>query len=894
MKLPAVAIAAAFAGGVLLGLCSSLHVQGSLRGGVSLTLAVAVAAWIAAAVFLRYDSLWPAGSASLLLWAGLGSAASLIAQQPLPRNHILQRLAAREIPLKSPLRWHGTIREEPALMPWGYVFTLDLTGVDFEDSQLPLVGGMRVGFTPREGEAPLPAIHAGDEVSVVTQARLPLIYRDAGAFDRREFLARQNIHLVATLRATSLLEKTGSAAPSLHLWLAKFRGRLRQHLDAMFPQSPEVAGILKSMLLGDRSFLDRAESVDYQKTGVFHVLVIAGLHVGALTFFLFWLTRKLCLPNWLAAIFILTALFGYILVVEQRPPVLRAGLMAGILVLSMLFFRRLELLTSAAVAASVLLLADPRELLDTSFQFSFLAIGCIGAIALPWMESRTQPLSRGLRAWRDITRDAIYSPRIVQFRLDLRDLSKWIASVLPQRAVRVGQETIIRSFAWSVRLVELFALSLVLQFGMSPLMAQGFHRITLIGPVANLVVVPLTGVIVPLGFVGLGSSLLVPALARLFSIPLLLLVRLQTYLVSTLSLIPHSSYRIPGPPLWLMLAFFAAAVALAASSRSQRKWSGQVSRVSLLVLVLLALLIATSPFRISAERGSLEVAMLDVAQGDSILVVSPRGSTLLIDGGGAFQGFRGREEHLGPDPGEDAVSAYLWLRGIQRLDAVALTHAHQDHIGGLTAVLQNFQVKRLLLGRESAATAQVQLEALATRLGVPVEYERKGESFDWDGVRVTFLWPEISQDEVAPIAKNNDSLVLRLEYGQRSFLLPGDAEKQVEYTMLSENDVRLLHADVLKVGHHGSKNSTMPQFLAAVDPQIAVISSGEENPYGHPSPELLQRLEQSGARILRTDRDGAVRVLTDGHDLRVNCYVACVESPVESGAAKPPNHHQSN
>jgi competence protein ComEC len=894
MKLPAVAIAAAFAGGILLGLHRPPHVPDGLRVLVLVMLAVAAAAWMVSVIFLRCNSVWPAGIASLLVWVALGSAAGLIARQPLPRSHILQRLAADEIPLKVPLRWHGTLREEPALMPWGYVFTLDLSGVDVGDLQLPLVGGMRVGFTPKDGEAELPGIHAGDEVMVVTQARLPLVYRDAGAFDRREFLARQNIHLVATLRASSLLEKTGTATPSLHIRLAKLRGRLRQRLDSMFPQSPEVAGILKSMLLGDRSFLDRAESIDYQKTGVFHVLVIAGLHVGALAFFLFWMARELRLPAWLAAICILTALFAYVLVVEQRPPVLRAGLMAGILVLSTLFFRRLELLTSAAIAALVLLLADPKELLDTSFQLSFLAIGCIAAIALPWMESRTQPLSHGLRAWRDVTRDVMYSPRIVQFRLDIRALCKWLASLLPQRATRIAQDATIRGFAWTLRLVELFALSLVLQFGMSPLMAQGFHRITVIGPIANLAVVPLTGVIVPLGFLGLGASMLVPQLGRAFSVPLLLLVQLQTYLVSAFSRVPHSSYRVPGPPLWLMLVFFAAALALAFSFRSQRKWSSSVSQVSLLALMLLTLLIATSPFRIFAEPGSLEVTMMDVAQGDSILVISPRGSTLLIDGGGAFQGFRGREEHLGPDPGEDAVSAYLWSRGIRELDAVALTHAHQDHIGGLTAVLQNFQVKRLLLGRESSAPAQVQLETLAASLGIPVEHERKGRSFDWDGVRVTFLWPEISPDEVAPTAKNNDSLVLRLEYGQRSFLLPGDAEKQVEYTMLSENDARLLHADVLKVGHHGSKNSTMPQFLAAVDPQIAVISAGEDNPYGHPSPGLLQRLEQSGARILRTDRDGAVQVVTNGRNLRVNCYVACAESPVESGATQPADHHQSN
>jgi competence protein ComEC len=123
-------------------------------------------------------------------------------------------------------------------------------------------------------------------------------------------------------------------------------------------------------------------------------------------------------------------------------------------------------------------------------------------------------------------------------------------------------------------------------------------------------------------------------------------------------------------------------------------------------------------------------------------------------------------------------------------------------------------------------------------------------------------------------------------------LLPGDAEKQVEYSMLAENDPVELRADVLKVGHHGSKNSTVPDFLAAVSPQIAIISAGEENPYGHPSPELLQRLEESGSRILRTDRDGAVHFLTDGHTLNVDCFVACPEPATESGRVQPPDHNQ--
>ena len=149
------------------------------------------------------------------------------------------------------------------------------------------------------------------------------------------------------------------------------------------------------------------------------------------------------------------------------------------------------------------------------------------------------------------------------------------------------------------------------------------------------------------------------------------------------------------------------------------------------------------------------------------------------------------------------------------------------------------------------------------------------------------------EDEIAPLAKNNDSLVMRLKYRERTMLLPGDAEKQVEYQILGENEQALLHADVLKVGHHGSKNSTMPEFLAAVGPKISIISAGEENPYGHPSPELLERLEESGTRIFRTDRNGAVQVLTDGENLQVSCFEACPRAAAVSAKAEPPDGEPS-
>jgi competence protein ComEC len=219
--------------------------------------------------------------------------ASCAAEQPLPAEHVLTRFAAQEIPQKTPLRWHGMLRDEPSRLPWGYGLDLELSGVETADGYVPVRGGMRLSFTPREEDGALPELHAGDEVSALTEARLPLVYRDPGAFDRREFLARQNIHVLATLRATTLIEKTGRAGTTIPFVLARARSHLRDRLDGLFPKSPETAAILRAMLLGDRSFVDRAESADYQKTGVFHVLVVAGLHVGALATFLFWVARRL-------------------------------------------------------------------------------------------------------------------------------------------------------------------------------------------------------------------------------------------------------------------------------------------------------------------------------------------------------------------------------------------------------------------------------------------------------------------------------------------------------------------------------------------------------------------------------------------------------------------------
>jgi competence protein ComEC len=733
MRLPAVAIAAAFASGIALELYPAVARNASSLRLVIFSFSVVTVFVAAGILLLKFGRLFSAAAASLLTWVFLGFLGAVVAEQPRPADHILSLVEQGRIPLHTPLRWYGRLRDEPARLPWGYSYEIELLGVEFKEAFQPARGGLRLSFTTHPEQRLPPALHAGDEVAVLTEVKQPQVFKDEGAFDRRAYLAQQNIDLVATLRAPELIQRVSPAKPTVATRLARVRRRLRDEVDELFAGAPQVAGVLRAMLLGDRSFVDRDESTDFQKTGVFHVLVVAGLHVGALAFALYWVCRKLRLsPMWRAA-FTLTVLFAYVAVVEQRAPVMRATLMATIVVLGGFFFRRLDLLNSAALAALVLLVAKPLALRDSSFQLTFVAIGCIAGLGLPWLEKTVQPYARALVGWRDVTRDAAHEPRAIQFRIDVRSLTHWASSALPQRIGKAAEGSLVGGLSLTLRVWELFVLSLVLQVGMLPLMARDFQRVTLSGPLANLAAVPLTGVVVPLGFLTLASGLIYYPLGNLLAPLLAWLTVLLLHVVQWFAHFPRWSYRIPGPSIWLVVIFFSAAVFLAAAIRLTPPLPRKMVWAAGSVLTASALVLAIFPFESQWEQGKLEVTILDVGQGDSLFVVFPRGKTMLIDGGGALSGFPGKDDHLGIDPGEEAVSPYLWSRGFQKLDVVALTHAHQDHVGGLTAVLNNFRVGRLWIGREVNSMALKKLEELARSRKIPIEYELRGRTFSWGG-----------------------------------------------------------------------------------------------------------------------------------------------------------------
>jgi len=865
MKLPSLFPVLFFAGGIFLSLevknCASLSPK-DLTFAALLFLAFGY-------VTLQRNWIFCATLVAAGAWLSLGIAASNLERISVPTNLAGALIESGKLDADTALHWRGRLRSDPLVVPWGTRYEIDLQEVETSAGITPVAGGLRLTYY-EEGPANAapPPTRAGDRIDALVRARPVYNFGDPGSFDFRRYLSRRNIQLQASLRNGQLLTVVGHPPPTIADRFARLRGRFLTALNDLFASRPDEGALARAMLLGDRSFIERDRSVDFQKTGVFHVLVLAGLHVGALAAFFFWAGRRLRIPLLPRILITLLVLLAYACTVEDRPPIVRAVLMTALFLCAKLIYRRMDLLNLACVSALVILAVRPSELTDASFLLSFSAIAAIGAIAVPCIARSSEPYRLALDHLSDVTRDVAHPPRVIQFRLEMRAAAAWIATRLPRFSPRRVSELLIQPFRAALYLWEIAFLSAILQFGMLPPLAYYFHRVTLVGPLANIPALFLTGLAVPVGFVTLGASLVSYRLAWWIAKLLGIILSLLDTSVRWFAGLHGASYRIPGPSIAVMALFAGLAFAISAAVRTRGRnilWASTAT-ISLLAV---AAIIATHPMSPDLISGRLEVTVLDIGQGDSLFVSFPRGRTMLVDAGGELGSFHSGSMRSGIDIGEDVVSPYLWSRGIKRIDVVALTHAHEDHLGGLAAIFENFRVGEFWVGHDVKSAAYRQVVAAARAHGVPIRHLKQGDTFSEDGVALKVLWPEDDSD--VPAAKNDDSLVLRLTDGDESFLLAGDVERPSERRILS--DEQPVDVNFLKVAHHGSKTSTTEPFLSAAHPEFAAISVGRENSFGHPSPEVTQRLAAAGVRVFRTDRDGAITLSTDGRSLSASTFL---------------------
>jgi competence protein ComEC len=836
---------------------------------------------------------------------------------------------------QDPVEVTGSLTRPPEPAPQAYFADVDVDSIALASEPRSATGQVRLMLLIADAEAEADfrrlQLDYGSRVRVLVRLDRAPGYKNPGSPDFDEFLDSQGYDLRGTIKSPKLIERAGAneVNPLLAL-LYGFRLRILNSVDARF--APPVAGTLKAMLVGNRYYLDERSMEQLRRGGTFHVISISGMHVGLIAWLLLGGLSANKHPRRAWVVIVLVVLWLYAVMVGLAPPVTRATVMISAGLVGPLLFRRAVSINTVALAAFVMLALKPSLVADPGFQLSFVAVAGIVALAVPaaerlrlageWRPSARTPhppkCGRPIRLlaetlfWneREFEREMRVSP--IRFRLDKARASKLVGRLRLQGLLR-----------WTVLLV---ITSAAIQIATLPLSVLYFNRVAPIGLVLNIGAGILTGLLMLSG----SLALVIQAMSDWVTSGLESITVAAHYLlvnaISPFDDLPGASFRAahyewPASIVYALyfipFAFLVVAadvwqtvdivkprssVAEARAQQSVDKPNNSDAaqpavaglRPSLwsLSAVTMAVALAVVVYRPPPSAdGTLRVHFLDVGQGDSLFVVFPRGSTLLVDGGGELQfgaqegehaedgayrnagakTGRGRARSTSFRIGESVVSRFIWSLGHTRVDYALATHAHADHTGGLSDVVKNFSVGELVFGREAPGISDYsELVRESISHEVPLGRISAGQTIEVDGVTVAVLWPPHSNSDL--MKENDSSIVLRIVFGSVAVLLTGDIEDETERLLVRSGAE--LKADVLKVPHHGSKTSSSEPFLDAVSPSAAVISVGERSQFNHPSAVVVERYKARGIAVFQTGRDGTVTLETDGTSVKLRTFRA--------------------
>jgi competence protein ComEC len=689
--------------------------------------------------------------------------------------------------------------------------------------------------SPREGRRPavLRVETSGGPARIATQ--LPLVPRVrpgttitvGGSIDDVPdgpyggYLGRIGVSAILTTRSLRVVAATPDTPGA---WLEDFRQATGDALAAALPEP--AAGLASGIVIGLRDRVDRDLAGDFTTAGVSHVVAISGWNIAIVAGAVMAAASRIRRRR--RVILALATIVLYTLFAGASASVVRAAAMASVALLARETGRPAVAAAALGWAVAILVITDPTMATDPGFQLS--ALGTAGLIA--WadaLEGRLRSMAGGR-------------------------LPGWLA--------------------------ESLAISLAAQAATLPVVLATFGRLATVAPLVNLVVVPIIPPAMAACLVALGGGLAILAgLPEIVGValgaPAWALLSLAIAVVRLGAGLPGASLAIDGP--FDTLAGIATAVLLVAVwrrpfrlARPSRpgtgtpparapdvRSAGLPRRATVVGAVAISVAVTTATTAVlAAPDGALRIVVLDVGQGDAILLEGPRGSRMLIDGGPDPDRLRLRlDERLPP-----------WDR---RLETVVLTHPHEDHVAGLLALASRYNVVRFYEpGMHGPGPGYEAWRTGLADAGIVTRGLHAGDRLSLDGVALRVLWPDRGSVPLEPAdngtAINNVSIVLLGVLGRQRFLLTGDIEEEIDPVLLARG---LPRVDVLKVAHHGSRTSSTRSFLAAARPSVAIVSAGQGNPYGHPTRATIGRLEATGATVLRTDQDGTVTVRLDGRTI---------------------------
>jgi competence protein ComEC len=694
----------------------------------------------------------------------------------------------------------GIITDPPRKKTKTIQFVIESESLEVKKSFISTTGGVLVTI-PKDSTSNefLYNLEYGTKVLISGQPVQPGTARNPGEFDLRRYLHINGIYARIFLENTTEISIEGEKGS---WFLASVVYPLRKSISIRLDQfiGGEESKFLKGILIGDRSEIPYEVKDAFVNSGVMHILAVSGLHVGMIILIVFALLTTFRLPEQVRIIVTCSILIFYVFLTGQSPSVVRATVMGIIVLCSMLVERKIDVYNSLALAAIVLLFFDAKQLFQPGFQLSFTAV--ISIVSL--------------------------YPKIFS-----------IQNILPEKTR--GNNAV--KFV-----IGLVAVSISAAIGTLPFTSYYFGKISIIGLVANLLIVPLTGIVLFLGITTTGFSFISEWFASMYAETTKLTAGI---LLQSVSIFGNWKYSFiySNFTLWSgFLFYFIVAFVFTLQRTTIRK------RIIIFVLIGANIFLFNSIFLKDAPK--LKVTFLDVGQGDAIFLEFPDGKNMLVDSG---------PKTFFRDAGERFIAPFLRREGIEKLDFIVNSHPDHDHLGGIPFLMRNFRIGEITdAGLLDSTKIFHDYRNLIDSLRLSYKIVKRGELFGgFNDGRIYILNPGTSYDSVSPSNLNDQSVVMKIVYDKTSLLLTGDAQSESENMMISRYK-NYLHSDIIKCAHHGSMTSSGEEFLKYVNPSVALISVGYKNQFKHPSPEVIRRLRQRGIQIHRTDQEGAVIFESDG------------------------------
>ncbi len=719
--------------------------------------------------------------------------------------------------------WHiiGTLDSHPERFPDRTRFILKAESLARKSVFYKVSGAVRV--TIRE---PVAGLRLGDRVACLARLKEIRNFNNPGGFDYRRYLAFRGIHASASVsRESFVIRLHPTKICGFRQAIDRSRQAVSGLIDRATSEDPgEARGIIKALLVGDRSEVTPEIRDVFNRIGTAHLLAISGLHIGmvatlAFLGFRFVLARsqRVLLAAWPAKGAALLSLFPvlfYGFLAGMSPATQRAVIMVMVFLVALLFEQERDTINTLTLAALVILIISPTALFEISFQLSFTAVFAILYVLG-------------------------HFPVAMEFRR--------------------GPSTIYK------RLALFLLVSAAAILGTLPITLHYFNQTSLIGIFTNCVMVPLIGfLVVPLGLLAVLFLPIAASIALWIMKGATIILEGGMGLAIFFSKCPFAAVKTVTPSLIEIGLYYALGWAIFSWRRT--------SRARPLVIGLALVVLADVGYWVSERygRNELRMTVIDVGQGSSALMELPGGPCILADGGGFYDNRF--------DVGAWVVGPFLWRRKIATVEILVLSHPDQDHLNGLLFIVRHFNVREVWMNQEHADTKPYRdfLEIVSEKGIRVVGLKDLVRPRMINGIRFQVLYPPV--DFLERKAKdgwrtrNNNSLVLKVSFQDVSFLVPGDIEAEAEKELISLARTTL-KSNVLLVPHHGSQDSSTPEFLRCVAPDIGVMSSGWKNIFGFPHDKTLKRYQALGCQIFRTDRHGAITITTDGTNIVVKPFL---------------------